>query len=518
MLNKAKSIKEKKEIKEKKRVKESSVSFILFFSFILLAPGFCFGQKVFDFNSSCRNAYKEIIQLKLESGQRLLDLEKSQHPENLVPYFLENYIDFFTLFFNEDPAEYKKRIGNREKRLDLIDEGPENSPFYLYTKAVIHFQWASVRIKFGHNWDAGWEFRRSFLQVKENLSSYPNFSPNLLYNGAMQVAAGTIPDGYKWLSSLLGIKGSIKNGMAQIEKFFNATDEWAQLFREEAIFYYCYLKFYIQNDKEGVFNFIRSQQLDVVNNHLFTYLAANLGINNQMAESAKQVIMARNTGAGYLATPIWDMELGYAKLFHLEPDADIYLARFADNFKGKFYVKDVLQKLSWHFYLKGDQEKALAYRKRILKQGSTDTEADKQAQKDGNSTTWPNPLLLQTRLLNDGGYHREALRLLHGKTLHDFALTEEKLEFAYRAARLYDDLHIDDEAIKFYKNAIGIGEKRKEYFAARAALQLGFIYEKRGDKATALTWFKRCISMKDHDFKNSLDQRAKAGIARCENQ
>src|SRR5262245_60127278 len=141
-----------KRIKEKRRLKESSISFILLFSFNLLASG----QKVFDFNTACRNAYREIIQLKLDNGQRLLDIEKSQHPDNLIPYFLENYLDFFTLFFNEDPAEYKKRIGNREKRLDLIDDGPEDSPFYLYTKSVIHFQWASVKIKFGHNWDAGW--------------------------------------------------------------------------------------------------------------------------------------------------------------------------------------------------------------------------------------------------------------------------------------------------------------------------------------------------------------------------
>jgi hypothetical protein len=506
-----------KRLKARKRIREKYISFILFLSFTLVAPAITLSQKIFDFNDNCRQAYKAIIQLKLDEGQRLLNSEKSQHPDNLIPYFLENYIDFFTLFFNEDPAEYKKRLPNREKRLDMISKGPESSPFFLYTKAVIHFQWASVRIKLGNNWDAGWEFRRSFLQVRDNLKSFPHFSPNILYSGAMQVSAGTIPDGYKWLSNLLGIKGTIKNGMEQLQKFLDAGDEWSQLFREEGIFYYCYLKFYIENDKEGVFQFIRQQQLDLVNNHLFAYLAANLGINNQMAEWSKQIIGARNMEAGYLNTPIWDMELGYAKLFHLEPDAHIYLERFIEHFKGRFYVKDVLQKLSWHYYLQGDQEKAEMYRKLIAKKGSTDTEADKQAQKDANSTTWPNPLLLRARLLNDGGYHREALRLLHGKNLESFSRTEEKLEFAYRAARLYDDLRTDDEAIKFYQFAISIGEKRKEYFAARAALQLGFIYERKGDKATAIKWFRKCISMKDHDYKNSLDQRAKAGIARCEN-
>jgi hypothetical protein len=475
-------------------------------------------QKVFDFNDRCRQAYHEIVQLKLNSGQQLINTEKSQNPNNLIPYFLENYIDFFTLFFNEDPAEYKKRLPNRENRLDLMGQGPVSSPFLLFTRSVIHFQWAAIRVKFGNNWDAGWEFRRSYLQVKDNMQSFPDFSPNLLYAGAMQVAAGTIPDGYKWLSNLLGINGSIKKGMNRLDNFLQRTDEWSVLFRDEAVFYYCYLKFYIQNDREGVFQFINHRQLDVVNHHLFAFLSANLHLNNQQAEKAEEIITGRSESAGYLVMPVWDMEMGYAKIHHLDATAAQYLERFLATFKGKFYVKDVLQKLSWHYYLQGDNVKANAYRQKILNSGSTDTEADKQAQKEATGNKWPDKLLLQARLLNDGGYYRQALALLHGKNTGYFSLPEEKLEFAYRAGRLYDDIGNDSLAIVFYKQAIDLGEHRKEHFAARAALQTGYIYEQQGDKTTAIKWFQRCLSMKDHDFKNSLDQRAKAGIARCKNE
>jgi tetratricopeptide (TPR) repeat protein len=475
-------------------------------------------QKVFDFNTRCRQAYHEIVQLKLSNGQQLLNAEKTQHPNNLVPFFLENYIDFFTLFFNEDPAEYKKRLPNLDKRLALMNQGPKQSPFHLFTRAVIHFQWAAIRVKFGHNWDAGWEFRRSFLQVKENAQSFPDFSPNHLYRGAMQVAAGSIPDGYKWLSNLLGISGSIKNGMATLNNFLQRTDDWSVLFHDEAVFYNCYLMFYIGNDKEGVFKFIGQQQLDVVNNYLFAFLATNLHLNNQEAQKAEQIINNRNTGAGYLPMPVWDMEMGYAKLHRLDPDAATYLERFLATFKGKFYVKDVLQKLSWHYYLQGNQAKAEACRQQIKQRGSTDTEADKQAQKEAGTDTWPNKLLLQARLLNDGGYYRQALALLHGKTIHNFSLPEEKVEFSYRAGRLYDDLGLDSQAIVYYKQAVDLGVQRKEYFAARAALQTGFIFEQWGDKSAAIQWFQRCLDMEDHDFKNSLDSRAKAGIARCNNE
>lgn len=217
----------------------------------------------------------------------------------------------------------------------------------------------------------------------------------------------------------------------------------------------------------------------------------------------------------YISTSAWDLEMGYIAISHLEPDAAKYFERFINAFKGRFYLKDALQKLSWHYYLQGDQSRADHYRKQILSKGATDTDADQQALKEAQGKKWPNKLLLQARLLNDGGYYAEALRLLYGKRITDFELPEDKLEFAYRVGRLYDDVGRDQEAIDFYKLAVRSGEHRTEYYAARAALQIGYIYEQKQDKESAIAWFQRCLKMKDHDFKNSLDQRAKAGIERC---
>jgi hypothetical protein len=489
-------------------------------SFFLLlgkSSGLC-AQKTFDFNGNCQSAYREIIRLKLTTGQHLLDVEKKAHPENLIPYFLENYIDFFVLFFNEDPAEYQLRQGNADKRLQLMKQGPVSSPFYLFTRSVIHFQWAAVSIKFADNWKAAWEFRRSFLQGRENLEKFPSFAPGLMLNGAMQVAAGTIPSGYQWLSNLLGIRGSIKEGMQNLEQFINRDDADALLFRDEAIFYYLYLKFYIQNERDEVFSFINRHQLDIRNNHLFAYMAANLAINSQQAAYAVQVIQEKNNDPEYFDTPLWNLEMGYAMADHLEPDAAVYLERFIDYFKGKFYVKDVLQKLSWLYYLQDNLTKAQQYRQLILQKGSLDTEADKQAMKEAKSGKWPNVLLLKARLLNDGGYLKEALQVLEGKSSSYFSSSEDKLEFAYRLGRIYDDLDRKDEAIAAYLTALKLGQERKEYYAARAALQIGYIYEQRNDKQTATSYFQKVIDLKDHDYKNALDQKAKAGIERCKNQ
>ena len=73
-------------------------------------------------------------------------------------------------------------------------------------------------------WAAGWDFRKAFSLIKDNRKKFPSFVPNNMIYGPMQVVAGTIPDGYKWLAGLFGIKGSISNGMALMQNVINSND------------------------------------------------------------------------------------------------------------------------------------------------------------------------------------------------------------------------------------------------------------------------------------------------------
>jgi len=491
----------------------STIFFILLSSFEL--SGQTQVAYPFDFNTECRKAYQEIIELKLNTGKQILDAEKKAHPNNLIPYFLDNYIDFFTLFFNEDPSEYRWRKPNMDQRLAMMKKGDPASPFYLFTRSVIYFQWAAVEIKFGERWDAAWSFRRSFLTGRENLSKFPGFQPSVMLQGSMQVAAGTIPPGYQWLSSLLGIHGTIDNGMHNLEAVLKSTDPYAVIFHDEASFYYLYLRFYIQNERDQVFRYIKEQHWNTRDNHLFAYLLANLSLNNQDASITEQVISQLNRDPGYLDMPIWDMQMGYAKADRLDKESIVYLDRFLLRFKGNFYVKDVLQKISWIYYLNQEPEKAAAARARILASSNVETDADKQAVKEAESGRWPNETLLKARLLDDGGYYNQALQVLAGKQISSFNDIQDRLEYSYRMGRIYDALGRKDEAIHSYQQALALGQNRREYYGARAALQLGYIYENQGDKKTALTYFRKVLDMKSHDYKNALDQKAKAGIERC---
>lgn len=492
---------------------------ILFIAVAFFYSFTAFSQKIYDFNSNCRAAYNEILKLKLSTGKELIIKERQQNPNNLIPDLLDGYIDFFELFFNEDPKQFASHKDNFDKRIYLYEQGPVNSPFYRYCKALTYLQRAAVKIKFGERFGAGWDFKKANSLINDNAAKYPSFQPNNMLLGPIKVVIGTVPPGYKWITSLFGFKGSISEGMRVMNNFINSNDNYAKLLNNEATFYYCYLLFYIQNKPDEVFKLIQSKKLDLVNNHLFTYLAANLGINSKQNDYAGKIIQSRNSSPDYMPTAAWDFEMGFVKLHKLQLDEAIkYFNRFIDTFKGRFYVKDVMQKISWAYYLKGDKTKAEQYRLLTIKNGNTESDADKKAYRDAKKGFWPDEVLLKARILNDGGYQKEALALLSGKTIDDFKRPEDSLDFTYRLARIYDDMGKDDEAIEYYRSAIQLGQNRPEYYAARAALQMGYIYEKRNQKTLAIAAYQEELDMGDHEYKDSLDQRAKSGIARCKGE
>lgn len=487
----------------------------LFLSLSLLGKS----QKVYDFNATCQQAYFEITRLKIGQGQLLIQKARQQNPENLIPIVLESYIDFLILFLNENPADYKLRQPRFSNRIELLEEGPSNSPYYRFALSTVRIHKAASAIKFGKMWEAGWDIRRAWNLLKENRKAFPNFIPDDLMYGTLQAMIGTIPKGYKWLASVLGMRGSVTDGLKTVHSFVHSNDPVAKIFANEANFIYPYLLFYMDNKKDEALAFIQEKKLDLINNHLHGWMAANLSLNHKQARLTQQIVQNRNQSPEYLDLAIWDFEMGFVKMYQLKPEEAIpYFEKFLHKFKGNFYVKDVYDKIRLCHYLLGDKAAAENARQSVLTKGATDSDADKKALKDAKANYQPNLLLLKARLQNDGGYHREALALLHGKTEADFDTVEDKLEYVYRVARIYDDLGREPEAINAYLAAIRLGEFRKEYYAARAAVQLGQLYEAKGQKAIAIQYYQRCLDMGDHEYKNSLDQRAKSGILRCKGE
>jgi uncharacterized protein HemY len=51
------------------------------------------------------------------------------------------------------------------------------------------------------------------------------------------------------------------------------------------------------------------------------------------------------------------------------------------------------------------------------------------------------------------------------------------------------------------------------YFAPNACLQLGYIYQLQNKTTEAEEFFKRAISYRRHEYKNSIDSKARSALA-----
>jgi tetratricopeptide (TPR) repeat protein len=89
-----------------------------------------------------------------------------------------------------------------------------------------------------------------------------------------------------------------------------------------------------------------------------------------------------------------------------------------------------------------------------------------------------------------------------------------QIEFNYRMGRIYDLSSKFDQALKHYQVAIDLGKNQPYSFAANSALRSGIIYEKNKNFVRAKQFYTLAISMKDHDYENSIENRAKEGLKR----
>lgn len=471
-------------------------------------------QYYYDFNERCEAAYTAMISLKLNEGKALIDQELKANPNNLIPVFIANYADYMQLLMNGSASDYKLLKPNMDKRLALLNQGKDSDPWYLYCKAAVYFQWAAVRLRFNEYFTGGTEFRKSYLFLKDNQKQFPEFKYNQILLGLEESIVGTIPDNYKWIAKMLGMKGNLGTGTSKISNFLNDKSHNAKQLRGEAIFYYAYLKYYLLADKETVFRYLNASQLDTRNNLLFAFMESNLALDGSKTEQAIQILRNRNQSSTYLKAPIFDYQLGVALLQKMDDQSIVYLKQFANEYVGRFYEKSAYQKMSYYYLIKGNIPQAQLYKSKILNVGTTEIDVDKQAQRYAKLPSLPNVSLLKANLLGSGGYYEKAISELKSINVSQLSELDDMTEYYYRFGHIYNLLGKQSLAISYYLTAYNLGVNSKGQYAARAALEIALLYEDQGQKASANEYFKKCLALKNHDFQSSIDQRAKGGLSR----
>lgn len=483
----------------------------LFFAASALFISCAFSQQ-FDFNARCIEAYRDIQELRFADGTALLQKEKQENPDNLIPWFVENYIDFLTTYIDEDPVEFDKLEPNKNLRLDKLKDGDRSSPYYLYTQAEIMIQWAFARLKYGEYVSAFTEVKKAYDLLEDNTNKFPDFVADRKSLGMLHAIVGAIPDQYKWGVNILGMNGTVEEGLGEMQSIIDYAKNHSFVFLQETYLYYAFLSLYLNKDDQTAWDIVKG--LDTKNNLMNVFCVASIAMRTGRNDTAIGILSSRPSGPGYFSFNYLDFMLGLAKTRRLDADASTYLQKYIREFGGRNYIKEAYQKIAWNDLLHGDIKGYDDNMALVKTQGDDVIDDDKQALYEAENGERPDVTLLRSRLLFDGGYYKDALRALEGKSTEDFNSAKDKAEFTYRAGRIYHAAGYPDKAKGYYLATIQIGKDLPNYFAAGAAYQLGTIYEESGDYDKARYYYQACIDMPNKEYATSMKSLAKAGLNR----
>lgn len=455
-------------------------------------------------------AYEDILKLKLTEGRRKLTTFTPSSQDLPLYLYIENLADILELLLTEDHFSYDQQKGKEKERLKKLQSVADNNPYKLFCAAEIKLQWAFVKLKFGEELNAAWSLRQAYKTIALNIENHPDFISNKKTQGLLNTLLGAVPPQYHWLLNILGLQGSTTTGMEQLTTVINSRD----IFSFECEVMRSLIKIYLMDNSNEALASFQNIVPYAKDNKLIQYLYAMILIKSNKAEEAlKALENAAALQSAYLSLAAIDYLKGEVYLQKgLYQKTTKSFTAFLDNYKGNNFVKDAYYKLFLSEWLLENENQAQIYFHKAKQQGTTTAEVDKYAAKQLALGVFPERTILKIRLATDGGFYQEAEAIVNAHTQKNFASYKDQVEFVYRKARLLDKQGKIDKAITYYLETLKKAGEHPWYFAPNAALQLGYIYKQKGDAIAARKYFEKAMHYKDHEYKNSIDNKAKMGL------
>ncbi|WP_375444314.1 tetratricopeptide repeat protein [uncultured Fibrella sp.] len=484
--------------------------YLLFFGLLIWAVS-SQGQD-FVWTPGLRHSYIDLTKGRLQAARQTLAMESAM-PVNGVQIYVADYADMIALLSSDDDRLLEKLSARESERLDQLEDLDEKSPYQRLLLAEVRLHWAFVKLKFGKETAASWGVIKAYKLLAENQRLFPGFLPTYKSLGVLRVMIGSVPTSYAWVPRLLGLRGTVSQGLADLQRarhdsIFGAEAQLADLLIR------AYVLRFTESDEANLSRLVAESP----DNLLVRFFAATTAMKNAKSEQALLWLTSRPTGSAYVSLPVIENLLG-----------DIYLQKgqyamalthygsFLSVYRGQNLLKDSHYKRFLCYWLAGDEDRARLELPRIISTGRTTVEADKAAQKVAETylKTFPTQrqrVLMQARLASDGGFLDQAIAVMKPYTEATFQTVAERAEYQYRLGRIYQKQGNVPAAISAFERSIVLSDPDQLSFGATSALQLGYLFQQQRNVPKAKQAFEKALSYKHHEYKNSIDNKARAAL------
>jgi tetratricopeptide (TPR) repeat protein len=281
---------------------------------------------------------------------------------------------------------------------------------------------------------------------------------------------------------------------------------------EAGILYYTIKGLINQQFPEAIQGILASLQQQP-ENKLLLFLGTNLLMKDARSEEALGFIKTLDQQTSGL--PLHYIDYLHAEILLQKGEYDRAIShylRFAAAYRSENFKKDAYYKISLAHWLNGNTDHAKRYFEKARKTGRSVAEPDRVAAAQLEEGRLPNAKLAKVRLATDGGYYTEARKLIDQIKLSDLTSLKEQAEYYYRKARLEHRTGNLAGAKVLYDQTISMAGQQPWYFAANASLQMGYICMDEKRFADAETYFNRALAYKKHEYKTSIDGKARSAL------
>ncbi|HAD96295.1 MAG TPA: hypothetical protein DCG19_02755 [Cryomorphaceae bacterium] len=479
--------------------------------FILIFPLGAWSQQI-RFTPDLKLAFGKMAELRFQEAEDLIAREEQRNPDNLALAYMRGALLTVGLFISESESEFEDNQSQLESYISTLEKAPDSDPQKGFMISQLRLGMAILHGRFRNNFSAGWQFYKAYNLLENNYKVFPQYKPGYVPLGVLYVAIGSLPDGYQSIASIIGIKGDVKKGMELIRKGYYGIqkEEENRFYRDYFGFIYSYISLELSDDNSVS---PESLGLNVRTSSYLRYMQARVEVDRGNARKALDILKTRPRGDGYQHFGYLDYYTGRMALAFSPDTAYQYLHKYLKENSTGNYRKSTYRYLSWYAMLIDDKSLIREYRQKVMREGTLNTGADKQAYREAQEPF--NEILIKGRIYFDGGlYSKAAKYLLSRESMLDQFGNADKLEFYYRLGRVFQESEESDKAIVYFKKALEIPVKESTFSQGNAALQLASVWEKKGNKAEARKYYEKTLSYKGFPFYEGLHQKAKAGLNR----
>ncbi|MFZ6011298.1 MAG: hypothetical protein ACOYXT_13200 [Bacteroidota bacterium] len=469
--------------------------------FLFLIIGARAQQWVFDKNS--QEAYDLVLNLQLDEARQLLP-----EPRTAQDHYVLSLADALELLITEDAEKFTEYEDHFQSRLDKKIKSSDAD--YQFLQAELRLQWAFVYLKYGHEFDAALNLRQAYQIAETCKDKTPKYLAIKKTTALLEIIVGSVPEKYNWVLGLLGMQGAIQVGLSDFESVRHSS---SPVNFEADLLYALVQGFIFQNTDSAVVE-LKKLQAARPNNRLALFLGASLAIKNSQSEDALKMLTTLESSHSGLPLYYADYLRGEVYLHKADYLNAISAYRwFIGHYKGQNYIKDATYKIGLCYWLNGNVNDAHDVFEDARNKGKEASEADKHAARSMAEAELPNVKLSKTRFFTDGGYYAEAQQQLESISPADIPTKRDQVEFYYRKARLAHKTSQLPAAKMFYQQTIDMAGEEHWYFAPNACLQMGYILLAEKDHGNAENYFEKALRYKRHEYKNSIDSKAKSALA-----